>query len=537
MRITLLLLMVSINLYSQNFTSTLPIVVINTNGQGIPDHYKLLAAMKIIHHPDKSINTTTDVANIYNGNIGIETRGSSSQDLFPKKSFGFETRLIGEEENEVNLFDWPKESDYILYASYNEKSFMNNVLTMKLSRDMGMYASRTQYVDVVLNGEYQGIYVLMEKIKRAKGRVDIAKLDSADVSGDELTGGYIVKIDKSTGSNLGSFQSNYYVTNGSNRPMFLYEAPKSIHGVQKNYIRNYINEFESALIGPNFADPNFGYEKYIDVSSFIKLFLINEITANVDAYRISTYMYKDKNSKDGKLTLGPPWDYDLSYGNADYCGAPAFNIFSYQFNTRCSQDWYQVPFWWDRLMQDSSFRKKLYEEYSFQRTDGALQWSHITNVVDSLREEIKTAQQKNFQIWPVLGEYVWPNPYPIPATWEGEINELLTWFENRLIWLDGRLEDLVNIKEAVNFSISLKSNPITESSALIITSPKNQSVSTTLVDINGRVLSDKSFPLTTGYNEINFIYEIMERSDISISGIFVLKVVIGDKTYLYKVIK
>lgn len=536
MRITLLLLLWCTTMYAQTFTSTLPIVVINTNNQSIPDHFKLTAEIKIIHHADKNINSVNDAANVYNGFVGIETRGSSSQQ-FDKKSFGFETRKADGDENEISLFDWPKESDYILYASYNEKSLMNNVLTMKLSQDMGMYASRTQYVDVVLNGVYHGVYVLMEKIKRAKGRVDIAKLDSSDIIGDELTGGYIVKVDKSTGTNLGSFVSNYTVTDGFTRPMFLYEAPKTIHGVQKNYIRNYINDFETALKGPNYTDSNFGYEKYIDVNSFIKMFIVNEMSGNVDAYRISTYMYKDKNSKNGKLTLGPPWDYDLAYGNADYCGAPSYSVFSYQFNSRCPWDGYLVPFWWDRLMQDSSFRRKLLEEYRFQRTQGALRWSNIVETVDSLREELKYAQVKNFERWPVLGEYVWPNPYPISASWEGEIQELLLWFDNRLNWLDGKLEDLVAIKDVHKFSISFAPNPVDENTALKITSPKNQNVQVQVSDLHGKILAYKTYLLKTGYNELNFIHEILGDITLSGNGIFIVNVVIGEEKYLYKVVR
>ena len=533
--ITLLFILCSFELICQEFKSTLPLVIINTSGQFIPDAYKINVDMKIIHDENKSMNSSYDAANIYSGKIGIETRGSSSQFLFPKKSYGFETRVSGETENEVSLFGWPEESDYILYASYNDKSLMNNVLTMKLANEMGMYASRTRYVDVVLDNEYLGLFVMMEKVKRAKGRVDIAKLDSADVAGDEITGGYILKIDKNTGTNLGGFTSDYNVTGGFIKHMFQYDAPKSIHGVQKKYIENYIRDFEDALAGPNFTDANFGYSKYIDESSFIKMFIINEVAGNVDAYRISTFLYKDKDSKGGKLTIGPPWDYDLSYGNADYCGAPSYSIFSYQFNSRCPQDGYQVPFWWDRLLQDTSFRKKLYEEYHLQRTEGALQWNNITSIVDSLRQELKAAQSNNFSLWPVLGQYVWPNPQPVPATWEGEINELLTWLSNRLAWLDGRMENLVSTNEVVKFSIQLSPNPVVESTSLIISSPKNQRAKFDVYDLNGKVVSLKETLLIRGTNKFNFMDEIVDGP--LLPGLYLVRVRVGDESYNYKLIK
>ena len=223
------------NISAQFLTnSNLPIILINTNGATIYDEPKIKADLKIIYNGVGKINKTTDAPNHYNGLAGIEYRGSSSQ-IFPKKGYGIELWDDKLASKEVSLFGMPKESDWILFASYNEKSFMHNVLTMRIAREMGMYATRTQYVEVLVNDVYMGVYVFEEKIKRATGRVDIAKLKETDLKGDDITGGYIFKADKTTGAKLGGWNSKYpnYYNFKTNFTYFQYESPNTITFEQK----------------------------------------------------------------------------------------------------------------------------------------------------------------------------------------------------------------------------------------------------------------------------------------------------------------
>jgi hypothetical protein len=167
---------------------------------------------------------------------------------------------------------------------------------MSFARQIGMNASLTKYVEVVINNSYQGVYVLMEKIKVDKNRVNIATLKPEDVSGDELTGGYIVKIDKSTGTNYGTFRSNYTNTNGFSI-QYYYHLPKTINDTQRNYIRAYIRKFEDAIYSKDFKDDLNGYHQYVDLSSFAKMFIVNEVSRNIDGYRISSFFPKTKTLK------------------------------------------------------------------------------------------------------------------------------------------------------------------------------------------------------------------------------------------------
>lgn len=195
--------------YAQTFTSSnLPIVVINTNGQTILDEPKITVDIGIIDNGIGQRNNLTDPYNNYSGKAAIEIRGSSSQS-FPKKQYGVELRDAAGNDVSAPLLGLPPEEDWVLFAPYNDKTLMRDVLAYKIARDQGRYAPRTRYCELVLNGQYQGIYVLIEKVKRDNNRVDVNKLDPDENSGNDLTGGYIIKIDKETGSGNGGWTSNY----------------------------------------------------------------------------------------------------------------------------------------------------------------------------------------------------------------------------------------------------------------------------------------------------------------------------------------
>lgn len=422
-----------------NFTSSnLPIVVINTNGQTIQDNVRIVADMGIIHNTGR--NYITDPYNNYNGKISIELRGSSSQ-MFPKKAYSFETQDILGNNNNVSLIDLPVENDWVLYAPYSDKSLMRNVLAYKIGEMFGRYSPRTKFCELVLNGEYMGVYVLLEKIKRDKNRLDIAKLDVDDLAGDSLTGGYIVKIDKTTGGSgydwFSPYAPNYAA--GSQQIGFQYHYPKStdIQPQQATYIQNYIDSFETVLNGPNFNDPVNGYVKYMDPLSFVDFFILNEISRNVDGYRLSTFLFKDKNSKGGKINMGPYWDFNLAFGNANYCDGSLYNGWSKDFNQVCSNDNYQVPFWWDKLEQDTVYLNLLRCRWENLRLN-ELHTDSLLAYIDTLANYLNESQQRNFQKWPILGTYVWPNNY-IGNTYQDEINYLKTWLINRINWMDNNI--------------------------------------------------------------------------------------------------
>jgi hypothetical protein len=289
----------------------LPQVFVNTNGQEIPDEPKIIAEMSIENKGELT----------YEGFIGIEIRGQSSQ-MFPKKQYGFETRDSENEDLDVSLLGLPEEEDWILHAPYSDKSLIRNALIYDLSRDIGRYSSRLVFVELILNNIYDGLYILMEKLKRDKYRIDINKLKSSENEGEDLTGGYILKLDKEDSyDQLNSFSSSIPPPNSTNNQQirFVFDTPdeEDITDEQRNYIKSYINSFETVLNSNQFSDTENGYSKYIDVDSFVDFFILNELSNNVDGYRLSTWLVKDKNEL---LSIGPIWDFNLAFGNANYCG-------------------------------------------------------------------------------------------------------------------------------------------------------------------------------------------------------------------------
>ena len=244
--------------FAQNFTqSNLPIVIIETYGQNIPDEPKITVDMGIIFNGPGEINYLTDPFNDYDGIVGIEKRGSSSQWFFPKDQYAFETRDAEGNNLNVSLLGLPAENDWILHAPYSDKSLMRNVLTYKWANEMGAYAPRTVFCEVILNGDYQGVYVLMEKIKRDENRVDIAEMDENDLAGDSLTGGYIIKIDKNEGAGNAGWESEFPPYPGAWQEVYYqyhYPKPENIKYQQKQYIQQFVNNFETVMNSSNFND-------------------------------------------------------------------------------------------------------------------------------------------------------------------------------------------------------------------------------------------------------------------------------------------
>lgn len=419
-------------------TDRLPQFQIYTNGASIVDEPKIDAELVII---EAGVET-------HRGTIGIEIRGSSSQQ-FPKKSYGFETRDDANEDVDVSLLGFPEEEDWVLYAPYSDKSLVRNHLIYELSNEMGRYASRSKLADVYINDSYKGTYVFMEKLKRDSHRIAINKLNDDENTGEDLTGGYIIKLDKADGSiedlytRTNSFPSQVDPPNsaGGKQIHFLYDDPhqEDITPEQKAYIAGYMNDFEAALASDNFTDPETGYRAYMDTASFIDFFLLSELSNNVDGYRLSTWITKDKNEK---LKMGPIWDFNLAFGNANYCGGDATNVWAYRFNERCASDLFQIPFWWQRLLEDPAFVIELQTRWTALRASTfseAKLHEKVNGYVAQL--ESSGSAQANFTIWPVIGRYVWPNSF-IGTIYGSEIAYLREWISDRLEWLDTEIGNL-----------------------------------------------------------------------------------------------
>lgn len=418
-------------------SSNLPIVIIDTENQiAIPDEPKVKGVIKVIDNGVR--NSISDSANLYNGTMGIEVRGRSSQ-RFPQKSYGFETRLADGSNHNVPFWNMPKENDWILTTHYNDRSFARNILGLDLFEKMGHYSPRRKLVEVIVNDDYQGIYMFTERIKADKGRVDIAKLDSTDISGDKVTGGYIFKVDY--------FADELHWT-GKFSPIdapgaqvnFVYHDPAGddLLPVQKTYIADFVTAFETALYGSNFKDSKLGFRAYVDTKSFIDYFILSELNRNVDAYKKSKYYHKGRNSKGGLLYSGPAWDFDWAWKS--YGTGTGTNNIGWAYKVNDNNPSPTADGWLTRMVQDPYFKNDIYNRYVELRKS-SLSNSAINACIDSVYHLVNAAQVRHYEKWKTLGTaYVKAEMGSIPTTYKGEVDKLKAWIEGRLSWLDPQMQ-------------------------------------------------------------------------------------------------
>lgn len=440
-----------------NLTSTpLPIVKIYTPpGEQINDNTRIVCDMGVIDNASGT-NLISDPYNNYNGKIAIEIRGSTSQQ-YPKKSYGFETQTPLGANNNVTLMGLPSENDWILNGPYPDKTLLRDALTFELSRKMGHYASRFRFCELLINDQYLGVYILFERIKRDNDRVDIATLDVDDLAGDSLTGGYIIKVDKLTGESGITWNSNF-----SNEVVFQFHEPESdeLQPAQVNYMQTFISDFENAIQ----TNPESNYLQWIEPVSFYDFFILQELGRTVDGYRSSSFLYKDKNSGDfqGRLVAGPMWDFNLSYGNADYCQAFETTGWQYNFDQICNFST-QIPFWWKRLLDSPSYKNGLRCRWNELR-QGPLHSDSLNNWIDSMSNYLQDARIRNFQKWPIIGQYVNWNAF-VGNTYEEDLDFMKDYIFQRAAWLDLNIPGICNVGIEENnplFVFQLYPNPATD---------------------------------------------------------------------------
>jgi len=420
--------------------SKLPLIMIRTNNQQIKPDVKITADMGVIDNGTGNMNYPFDVWNAYNGKIGIEYRGSSSM-MFPKKNMGFETRNADGTNADVALLGLPEENDWVLHGPYSDKTLIRNYLAYNLALSMGKYAPRTKMCEVYIDDVFQGLYILVEKIKRDKNRVDLAKLEAKDVSGIALTGGYIVKIDRSADNSYSDgFFSEYDGTGTGGGPRgkkvfyaWSYPDRTEILPAQKDYITRKIRDFENVMVSWFYNDPIIGYTKVIDVNSFIDYWIMVEISKNTDGFRLSAYLHKDRDDRDPLIHMGPIWDYDLAFGNANYLEAAN----TWGWNYLVPADGWGNPTWWNKLLNDVDFKNKLKCRWLELRST-LLSNNSISSTIDQAVEQVGDAATRNFEKWPIHGQYIWPNPY-VGNTYSEDVNYMKDWMLRRLAWIDGYL--------------------------------------------------------------------------------------------------
>ena len=493
---------------AQTFTdSNLPIVIITTdldqNNQPLEilDDPKILASLKIIKRPDGSRNylsdqNTTAYLN-YNGRIGIEIRGSSSQAL-PKKGYGLTTlKADNVSNNNVSILGMPSENDWILNGLAFDPSLIRDYLSYNLSRQIGEYATRTVYCELVINGEYKGLYILQEKVKSSTNRVNVLKIAATDITTPNVTGGYITKADKTTGGDPVAWTMSSY----AGWTDFIHELPKpaAVTTQQNTYIYNQFLNLETTSRNNN-IDLITGYPSVIDIPTFVDFMLINELASNADGYQYSTYFHKDRA---GKLRAGPIWDFNLTFGN---------DLFLWGFD-RSHYDVWQfanggndgAKFWTD-LFNNPTYKCYLAKRWNELIQPGQpLNYDSLVQYIDQTVAYISEAKAREEQKWT---SDVYPPVHFSPT----EISDLKVWLSNRISWITNNLGSFANCKTVSIPSLVINKinyNPLgatsTESDNLEFVEIKNTSISN--VNLTGIY-----------FKELGLSYQFPANSSVSGGG-------------------
>lgn len=424
-QIFLLLLMVS-EAFTQSFTdSNLPVVIIDTDGGvSIPDDPRVNASMKIIYRGEGQRNFVSDQANPaflnYNGRINIEIRGSSSQ-VLPKKQFGFTTLLPDDKtDNDVSLLGLPAESDWIINGLAFDASLIRDYLCYNLARQTGQYATRTVYCEVIINGTYNGLYILQEKIKQDANRVNVIKISANDISFPEVTGGYITAADKPDDDPVAWRMSSYIASNDIS---FIHVLPKpeNIKQQQNDYIKGVFLNLGNASFNKNNSLTD-GIPSIIDIPSWIDYMLLNELAANTDAYQYSTFFHKDRN---GKLRAGPVWDMNLTFGN---------DLFMYGFDRSKTDTWQfsnkdnEGAAFWKDLFNDPVFLCLLARRWKELTAPGnPFNKVAIESFIDQTISHISEASAREQMRWGTVGNL------------DSNVSKIKKFISDRIAWINSQI--------------------------------------------------------------------------------------------------
>lgn len=399
-------------------TTNLPSVIIHTtNAQDIIDKETYIKGIVSVISENGTVRATDS--------LEMKGRGNASWN-FPKKPYRM--KLFKKQ----SLIGMPStEKNWTLINNYGDKTLMRNLLANDLSKRLELtYTPAGKPVDLFLNGEYKGTYQLCDQIEVTSTRVAVEKMATTTTTLPDLSGGYLIEMDAYANQEISWFSSAR-----ANVPVTIkYPKDDEIIPAQSAYIKSQFDKMEAAVFASNFTDPTEGYQKYIDVQSFIRHFLVGEFSGNTDTYW-STYMYKKKNID--KFFFGPVWDFDIAFEN-DYRTYPINENPNWIYaSTGSSAN--GVSSIVTRLFSDPAFVSQLKSVYAGYRNRAVITETKLMQVIDSYAAEIENSQKLNFKRWDIMNTTVHMNPKTY-GSYQEEVNNVKNFVKNRIIWMDNKLD-------------------------------------------------------------------------------------------------
>ncbi|MGM9740606.1 MAG: CotH kinase family protein [Candidatus Cryptobacteroides sp.] len=389
---------------------TMPRVKVYHNADRIHKSYAIDGRI-VIEDPDGHFSETVTLES----EASIQGRGNSTWDM-PKKPF----KIKFPEKHKV--LGMPSSKGWVFLANYSDKSLLRNIVGMTTSEILEMqWTPEFRIVEVWINDDYQGVYNLFEKKDVGKNKVDI-DVDAGDM---------YLEIESTFDEPKNFITSRYSVP-------VQFKDPDLPTDEQYNSIVTLFNNFEAVLYSSEFKDPVKGYAAYIDVDSFVDNYIIRELAKDIDGnVRKSSFVTVLKST--GKIKFCHVWDFDISYGNANYfpgdmseCnGDPngPYGWYVRDYNSNCVK----ADSWYNRLFKDPEFVKKVKTRWAEVYPD----LKRIPEYIEKYSTEMGDAVSRNFMKWNILNEWVWPN-VKVTGSYRGELEWLEEFYMTRLNWLDSK---------------------------------------------------------------------------------------------------
>jgi len=433
-----------------NFSSDLPIVVLCNFVAGAVPASIYQPGVIMVFGTNAGPSSMTNAPDLVS-RMGFHRHGSSTLD---DPQSNFEVALWGESNlgTKREVLGLPADEDWILYApDVFDPVLIHNPFMYQLSREAGRYASRTRFAEVFLanrtgainfinpaGANYNGVYVLEEKIKRGSSRVDVARLEPENKTLPTVSGGYLFKIDRF------DYPYEAFNTTHGQTVVHVYPSGEELHLAERkpqlDYVHNYFNSFETVLYGANYRDPTNGYAAWIDADSWIDYHILNTLSFNVDAMVLSAFFYKDRQ---GRITMGPLWDFDRSLGCSGGGDFRAFNPRVWRGIQ--GDDYFASIGWWARLFHDPDFWQKWIDRWQDLR-QGEFSTNHLLAVVDELGAYVRNAQVREVAHWRGNGQSdtkprngrISSNgyTYTFNGTYQGELDFMKHWLADRVDFVD-----------------------------------------------------------------------------------------------------
>lgn len=408
------------------FETNLPILHINTEGQRISKENKIWSTITVteadVSGESRSVMDRPD----WEAAITLNYRGASSYSKFDKKQYRmkFFKKKGSDKAKEYEFLGMGKNSEWVLNGPFLDKTLLRNRLVYGLGKQIFEWAPDCRYVELFIDGEYQGVYLAVEPVTNGESRLRLCEFGLA--SGQTA---YIVKRDRIDTEENALNTYGHYAGKTNNDLYVDYPTEKNITDAQREWITKDIDAFERVLYSEYFADPVYGYSKYIDVDNFVDYVVLNEAVMNHDAGNLSTYVYKELG---GKLKLAI-WDYNNCYDN-------------YQWFAQDYAEFYtQSTAWFSVLLQDRTFVDKVVERYRELR-EGILSEAYLYDQIDAYVAELGEATERNFAIWGYsFHENLLADTNELsrnPADYEDAIGQLKDAIHTRLSYLDGHITEL-----------------------------------------------------------------------------------------------